>query len=279
LEFPSSATWNGKPTEQYQVEITRVRVRWPVFLAGKRTILLPGASYEHLSVGMLGSGSSVARGGAHSNDLSLSAPLAEIGLVHRAGPHWIFHGTFSGGFASDFAGAYSHDDLAFTGRGISLYRASEKFTFGLGVTYDTSTGNFSFIPLGIVKWAPSPRWLVTTLVPKVVLVSYRTSSWLSSSVRAELDFSRYHLDESRYGMQHLYFRYLGVMLGPSLTFSPDRFVHVDLFTGCALRWLGTYIHEGPLGVDLYFNPPSPVRAVALSPSAFLSVRLWVGLEG
>ena len=279
LVFPASTAWSGRPDEQYQVDITRFRLRWPVFLDGKRTILLPGASYEHIDIGLRGSASVVGQSLSRPREVSLHAPMAEVALVQQMGGRWITYGTLLGGMASDFAGSYSHDDLAFIARFIALYRADDKLTIGLGVSYDRGTGNLSFVPLGIVKWAPSSRWLVTTLLPKVALVSYHTSSWLSSSVRAEMDYSRYHLDESRYGKQHLYLRYVGVMFGPALTVSPNPFVHVDFFTGCALRWVGTYVQEGPLGLDVYFNTPDPVHAVALSPSAFFSARLWLGLEG
>jgi outer membrane receptor protein involved in Fe transport len=279
LEFPRSTAWGDQAGEQYQVEITRVRLRWPVFLDGKRTILLPGVSYEHLDINARGTTSLVGRPQASSSDLSLHAPLAEVGLAHRVNDHWMLHGTFSGGFASDFAGPHTHDDLAFIGRLIALYRTDDRLTLGFGAAYDTSTGNISFIPLGIVKWAPSSRWLVSTLLPKVVMASYHTASWLSTSLRAELDLSRYHLDESQHGIKRLYLRYLGVMFGPALTVSTDRYVHLDFFSGFALRWVGTYVYEGPPGVDLYFNAPDPVHAVVLTPSAFLSVRLWIGLEG
>jgi|GEM_PF-2662027 len=279
IEFPRSSASSGNAGAQYRMDLTRVRVRWPVFLDGKRTILLPGASYERIDVQLQGSPANIGQRRALAGELSLRAALVEIGVVHRPNQNWLVHATFSGGLASDFAGAYSHEDLAIIGRLLALYRTDEKLTLGHGTTYDKGTGNFSFIPLALVKWAPSPRWLLTALLPKAAVGTYHTASWLSSSLRVELDFGRYHLDESRYAAEHLYLRYLGLMLGPSLTLSPDRFIHMDVFSGCALRWIGTYVYGGTPGVDLYFNTPEPVHEVVLSPSAFLSVRFWVGLEG
>src|SRR5512142_1539568 len=53
LVFPGVGTTSGT-SDQYAMAVTRIRVRWPVFLDGKRTILLPGVSYEHLDIGMRG---------------------------------------------------------------------------------------------------------------------------------------------------------------------------------------------------------------------------------
>lgn len=280
LVFPSTVAVGGPADTQYAVDVIRFRIRFPVFVNGKKTILLPGLSYEHLDVGTRGPlAARLVPVNPGSNELSLHAPLVEIGLVHRFNERWLTVSTISTGLSSDFAGSHSHDDWAIIGRLVALYRAGSKLTLGIGTTYDRSTGNLSFVPIGIVKWAPSSRWLLTTLLPKVVLVSYRTSSWLSSGLRAELDFNRYHLDEGRYGRDHLYLRYLGVLFGPSLTYSPDRLVHVDCFTGAALRWVGTFVHEGSLGADLYFNADAPTRQVLLEPAAFFSLRLWIGEEG
>jgi hypothetical protein len=280
LVFPSSAAFDGPVSGQYQIDVVRFRIRWPLFLDGKRTVLLPGVSYEHLDVGIRGPfASRLEHGSRRNSELSLHAPMAELGLAHRIDRRWFTMGTFSAGLSSDFVGQHSHDDWAIIARLLVLYRVGSKLTLGIGATYDRSTGNLSFIPLGIVKWSPSSRWLTSILLPRVALVSYRTSSWLSSGVRAELDFSRYHLDESRYGANHLYLRYLAVMLGPVLTFSTNRFVHLDLFTGCSLRWLGAFVHEGPMGADVHFNSKGPLQQVLLSPAAFFSARLWIGDEG
>lgn len=279
--FPSAVDRNSPGTEQFRINVTRLRLRAPVVLNRKHTILLPGISYERINVELRGPlATYLTHGNSQRDELTLHAPLLEFGVMQVLDPHWMAVASLLGGLASDFEGAHTSDDINVIGRVILMHRAGEKFTWGLGLSYDRSSRNVSLIPLAVLKWRPAPRFMMTTLLPKAALLAFRASPHVSTGLRAELELSRFHLDEEKYGVDHLFLRYFGILIGPTITLSPSPFVHLDLFSGCALsRRLGAYSNPDHLGLDLYFNTPDPLREAQLQPSAFFNVRLWLGFEG
>ncbi|MGC4063299.1 MAG: DUF6268 family outer membrane beta-barrel protein [Polyangiaceae bacterium] len=278
--FPYSTVSNAAPNTQTRLDVLRLKARWPLAVGGKRTVLLPGFSYERLHFATrIPSESVSAESNGRQRDLVLASPMAELTVVRKLNPNWTAIGMLASGLASDFEGRVSNGDWAVVAHALAMYRASSKLTLGSGFGYDKRTGDLTLIPLGTMLWVPNSRWAVDALLPKAAQVSYRTSNWLMTGFGAELDYNRFHVDEGRYGVDNLYLRYMTIKLGPSLTVSPAKFLHVDVYGGYAFsRKLSAFVDESPFGVDVYVNSPDPARSITLAPSAYAGVRLWLGLD-
>ncbi|MCB9608919.1 MAG: hypothetical protein H6716_20175 [Polyangiaceae bacterium] len=106
--YAEATELGASPDVRYGSRSLSTRLRFPLLLDGKNTILLPGFAYQRLKLSSAGGPD-----GEHS--LALQAPVTEVGLVHRVGERWLTGGFLTAGLASDFAGSVSRDDWSIVG--------------------------------------------------------------------------------------------------------------------------------------------------------------------
>jgi hypothetical protein len=242
--------------EQIRIAVFRTSVGAPLRLS-KKTLLIPGIAYERLEA------TTRNRDGQHS--LVLQAPSLSLMLIHSLNARFAMMASVGAGLASDFSAPLSSEDLLLSGLGVVMYKASESFSFGAGVSYDRRSGNLLPVPLVVMRWQMSNDARLIGAAPSTLSFEYRVTPWLSSGFRAAFNGNRYHFGEAQFGREQLQLAYSNVVVGPKLVFSAGEWLHLEAYAAVtAYRRYDVYLEGDSVG------------NVSLAPTMGYGVRLWVG---
>jgi len=243
------------------LEVFRVRAALPIPLTeSKKTILLPGLSYEML--GFHGTGDN------RPNVGTLHAPSASLGLIQVFGDRFITMAIVGAGFATDFRDRISSDDLLFTVTGMFLYKFDKNFTLGAGISYDRRSGDLLPLPAIGVNWQITNDFRIRGFVPSMLNVEYRALPWLTVGLRGTFEGNRFHLSEKGYGISHLELAYSTITVGPKVTFRLTDMMHLDVYSSVAVM----------RRFEVFRNDDS-LDSSYLNPTVFGGIRLWFGPAG
>ncbi|WP_394829245.1 DUF6268 family outer membrane beta-barrel protein [Pendulispora albinea] len=256
--YPYAAAPNN-PSAQVGLQVFRVRAGYPIRFA-KGTILIPGLAYELLDFQQ--------RDGRGPHIGALHAPVASLTGIQMITPRLMILASVGAGLASDFDSRVSIDDLQFNVTGMGLYKFSDTFSLGAGVSYNRQTGTLSPVPAVALNWEITDRTRVRGFVPALLNVEYRASPWLTVGVRGTLEGNRFHLSGTKYGRDNLQLAYSTVTVGPKMTFRLADLLHLDVYASAAVWRRYEVFIDGDSVTDKY-----------LSPVALFGARLWVGPSG
>ncbi|WP_394849860.1 DUF6268 family outer membrane beta-barrel protein [Pendulispora brunnea] len=243
------------------LEVFRFRAGLPIPLTeSKKTILLPGLSYELL--GFHGEGAN------KPNIGTLHAPSASLGLLQVFGDRFIGMAMVGAGFASDFRDPVSADDLLFTVTGMFLYKFDKNFTLGAGVTYDRRSGNLLPLPAIGVNWQINNEFRIRGFIPARLDVEYRALPWLTVGLRGTFEGNRFHLSEKQYGASDLQLAYSIITVGPKVTFRLADMMHLDVYSSVAVMRRYEALRDG-----------DSLGSAYLHPTVLSGIRLWFGPSG
>ncbi|MDF2695892.1 MAG: hypothetical protein K0S65_4275 [Labilithrix sp.] len=242
--------------EQIRFSVFRASLGFPLFLS-KKTLLIPSFAYERVEA--------TTRNHEGQHSLLLQAPSLSLMLIHPLSKRFSILASVGAGFASDFSTPLSGEDVLLSGLGVVIYKASESFSFGAGVSYDRRTGSLLPVPLAILRWQMSKDARLIGAAPSTLSFEYRLKPWLSSGFRAAFNGNRYHFGEAKYGQERLQLAYSNVVVGPKLVFSAGEWLHLEAYA--AVTAYRRY--------DIYLDGDS-VGNVSLAPTMGYGVRLWFG---
>jgi len=255
LEKPKSSDTK----DSIGIQTLRFRAGYPIML-GEQTILTPGVSYD-----LLDFPETTSRGLPTG---PLHAATASLGITQILGKHVIVGGTVSAGLASDFEERVSIDDLAFNVSAMGMYRFSDTFSLGLGVSYSRQTRRFFPAPFIALNWEISERFRVRGAIPASLNVEFRAAPWLTLGIRGALDANVFHLSGRKYGEPDMQFSYMTVNVGPKATVNLSDTTHLDLYASASAMRRYEYFVDGNSTRDGYL--PSVIT---------LGARLWFGSGG
>lgn len=257
--FPDSAAPYGQP-QQVELQQLRFRAGYPLFLFDKRTILIPGFSYERLEIQQ--------RGDVMFHVGVLHAPTLTLTAVQLVSDRLMLIGSFGVGLASDFDDSVSSDDVQLRATAFGLYKFTPAFSFGAGITYDRLTGSLQPLPAVAIKWRISDRARVRGFVPAAVSADYHVNSWLTAGMQMRLDGNRFHLSESRSGVAGLQLATSTLAIGPKLSFQLAPLLHFD-------------VHASMTAMQRYevVRRSDDERIDYTTPMLTMGARFWVGPSG
>ena len=246
------------PRSQISLGVLRFRAGLPIPLS-KKTILIPGLSYELIDVHVHGTGTPAIA--------DLHAPAANLTLVQMFGDRIMAIASVGAGFASDFRDRVSIDDVLLTATGIVGYKFSDDFTLGVGVGYDRRLGRFQPIPAVVLNWRITDRLRLRGFVPAAVNFEYRATPWLTTGLRGTLDGNTFHSGH-QYGTDGLELAYSTLSVGPKLTFNLVGWTNLDVYAAAAVRRRYEIFVDGNSQNTTY-----------LPPVVAFGARLWFGPSG
>jgi len=256
--YPSVSTPGSAPGD-VGLQVFRFRAAYPIFLS-KQTILIPGLAYELIDIQQ--------HGGSGADIGLLHAPTASLTLVQKITDRISVIGSVGAGFASDFQDRISVDDLQVNLTAIALYKFSDTFSLGAGVSYTRQTGTLTPLPAIALNWQPTESFRVRGFVPALVNIEYRVTPWLTPGIRGTFEGNRYHISEKSTGLENLQLAYSVITVGPKVTFRLADLLHLDVYAAGAFnRRFETYVDGNSTG------------SAYLAPVVFFGARLWVGPSG
>jgi len=246
-------------TGQLGLQVFRFRAGYPFFLS-KQTILIPGLAYELFDFRQ--------SDGAGVNVGALHAPTASLTLAQKFTDRISLIGSVGAGFATDFQDRVSVDDLQFTLTAIGLYKFSDTFSLGAGISYTRQTGTLTPIPAVALNWQLGDRFRVRGFVPALLNIEYRATPWLTAGIRGTFEGNRYHLSEKSTGGDNVQLAYSTITVGPKVTFGLSDLLNVDVYASFAFNRRFEVFVDGDSTGSSY-----------LAPVLFFGARLWVGPSG
>ncbi|AKV00454.1 hypothetical protein AKJ09_07117 [Labilithrix luteola] len=247
---------SGTSNDQIGVSIFRASLGFPIFLS-KKTLLIPTLGYERFEASI--------RSPSGNQSLLLQAPSLTMMLLQPLTERITLMGSVGVGFASDFSAPLSEQDLLLSGMLVGIYKFSDSFSLGTGVSYDRRSGNLLPVPLGIMRWQMSENARLIGAIPATLSFEYRVTPWLSSGFRAAFNGNRYHFGEGQFQQERLQLAYSNVVLGPKLVFSVGDWIHLEAYA--AVTAYRRY--------DVYSDRDS-VAELNLGPTMGYGLRMWIG---
>lgn len=247
---------SGAPNDQIGVSIFRASVGFPIFLS-KKTLLIPTLAYERFEASMRSPDGNTSR--------VLQAPSLTMMLLQPITERVTLMGSVGVGFASDFSAPLSEQDLLLSGLLVGIYKFSDAFSLGTGVSYDRRSGSLLPVPLGIMRWQMSRDARLIGAIPATLSFEYRVAPWLSSGLRAAFNGNRYHFGQGQFQQERLQLAYSNVVVGPKLVFNLGEWVHLEAYA--AVTAYRRY--------DVYLDRDS-VAELNLGPTMGYGLRMWVG---
>jgi len=240
------------------IQTFRFRAGSPIPL-GRSTLLLTGLSYD-----LIDFPKSTSRGLPTS---ALHAPTLSLGIMQLLGAHLAISATINGGFASDFKDRISMDDVAFGASAGAIYKFSDTFSLGAGVSYSQQTRRFFPFPIIALNWQMGQRFRINGSIPALLNVEYRPASSITFGIRGAFEANVFHVSK-QYGEDNTQFSYMTINVGPKATFNFSNTTHLDLYASASAMRRYEYFVDATSKRDGYL--PSVIT---------LGARLWFGSEG
>jgi len=168
------------------IQTFRFRAGSPIPL-GRSTLLLTGLAYDLIDF---------PKSTSHGLPTSaLHAPTLSLGIMQLFGAHVVISATINGGFASDFKDRISMDDVAFGASGAAIYKFSDTFSLGAGVSYSQQTRRFFPFPIIALNWQMGQRFRINGSIPALLNVEYRPASSITFGIRGAFEANVFHVSK------------------------------------------------------------------------------------
>ncbi|WP_394845038.1 DUF6268 family outer membrane beta-barrel protein [Pendulispora brunnea] len=241
------------------IQTLRFRAGKPIPL-GPRTMFIPGIAYDMIDIPK-----------STSKELPygrLHAPAVSLGIMQMLGSRVMVGAMVNVGLASDFEERVSMDDLSLSASVVGMYRFSDSFQLGVGVSYFHQLRRVLPAPAIAMNWEISDRFRIRGALPSQLNVEYRAAPWLSLGIRGALDANAFHLSSRKYGEDNMQLSYMTVNVGPKATLNFSDNTHLDLYASATVLRRYEYFVDGDSKRD------------GLLPAVMtFGARLWFGSAG
>ncbi|WP_394834589.1 DUF6268 family outer membrane beta-barrel protein [Pendulispora rubella] len=241
------------------IQTLRFRAGTPIPL-GPKTMFIPGVAYDMLDIPESTS-EKLPTGRLHAASVS-------VGLMQMLSNRIMVGGMVSAGLASDFEERASIDDLSLTASVMGMYKFSDSFSLGLGVSYFHQIRRVFPGPAIALNWELSDRFRIRGAVPASLNVEFRATPWLTLGIREAMDVNFFHLSGRKYGQQDMQLSYITVNVGPKATLNFSDSTHLDLYASVSALRRYEYF------VDAHSQRDGTLPAVVT-----FGARLWFGSAG